>query len=64
MKACDLLLKTIDLLNKTNVDELSYDLRLSRSWLYRLRAGGISDPSVNKIVLIYEYLTKKVIEIK
>lgn len=55
---CELYKKTIELLDKTEkpmstiADKTDVGLR----WLYDLRAGRFSDPGVNKIQRIHDYL--------
>lgn len=56
---CELYEKTIMLLVKTNqpMSIVSEKTNVGLRWLYDLKAGRFSDPGVNKIQRIHDYLS-------
>ena len=49
--------------SEEGVWEISTKTGLGYFWLRQLKAGNIVDPGVNKIQKLYEYLTKKKLEL-
>ena len=45
------------------LDKIADDTGLSKSWLSKVASGNCPDPSVNKMELLYFYLTGNVIEL-
>lgn len=54
-----LMLRTRELLNTTDKRqfEIYKDTGIQPNWLSRFAAGGIPDPSVNRIEALYNYLS-------
>lgn len=54
-----LMAKTIDLLkkDKRTLLEVYEETRIPYHWLRKFVAGGFSNPSVNRVQFLYEYLT-------
>lgn len=62
---CRLLLKTIELVKTCGKSpaQLARETGLSYYWVQSLRYNEDIDPSVNKIVMMYEHLTGKQLEV-
>jgi hypothetical protein len=52
-----LMRKTIDLLKKKNLIEVSAETKISFYWLRKFVAGTYQNPSTNRVQFLYEYLT-------
>lgn len=59
----NLMQRTIELLDNPpegkSLPEIATDLHISYYWLRKFKSGEIKDPSVNKVQVLYEYLTGK-----
>lgn len=55
--------KTIELLSLTDksMSEISKNTDVGLRWLYDLKAGRFSDPGVNKIQRIHDYLSENLL---
>lgn len=60
-KSKTLMEKTLQLLKETNtpIETITQDTKLTFYWLTRFRRNEFKDPGVNKVELLYEYLTGK-----
>ena len=55
-----LLQKTLDLVRETdvNIAQMCRELGISKRWYFRFRDGDYSDPGVNRIEALHDYLVK------
>ena len=60
-KTKTLMEKTSELLNNTQIpiEKISSETTLTFYWLTRFRRNEFKDPGVNKVEILYEYLTGK-----
>jgi hypothetical protein len=55
---CLLMRATIRLVKETGVDETTIRTHVPTAWLQKLIAGKFRNPSVNRVVHVYEHLSK------
>jgi hypothetical protein len=58
----DLFKTTIELLNNTNmsVEHIARESNVGYRWLCKLKAGEYSDPGVNKVQRVHNFLTEQI----
>lgn len=63
---CTLLARTIELVTTCGKSpgKIAAETGLSVYWITSLRYGTTKEPSVNKIVMLYEHLSGKKLEVK
>jgi hypothetical protein len=52
-----LMKKTIELVKKAGLDDVFFKTRIPLGWLQKFANGTFKNPSVNRVVFIYETLT-------
>ena len=55
---CDLMIRTAELLKERNLFDVFTDTKIPYFWLAKFNIGEFKNPSVNRVVYLYEYLTK------
>lgn len=55
---CDLMTKTCELLKDRNLFDVYSDTKIPYFWLAKFNIGEFKNPSVNRVVYLYEYLTQ------
>lgn len=58
--------KTIDLFNADTrpVEQIARESKLPFYWLRKLRSGNVSDPGVNRVQKLYEFLSEETLALK
>jgi hypothetical protein len=52
-----LMLTTIELVKKHGIEKTAFDTLIPFGWLRKFSSGNFKNPSVNRVVFIYEHLT-------